>query len=136
MDTTLNVIIVAKVPYNLRHGFWFNLVLTTRPTGFSLAHLCQLFFLVWSASMVWSQNLVVCTPLNNPHTKNDSEMNCLATSILRHGLHRAILFLLPRHIFTALSVLSRIPWILLNNVLVNQLLGVYCGLRMSVLVFP
>ena len=95
MDTTLNVIIVAKVPYNLRHGFWFNLVtlLTTWLTGFGLVHLCQ-SFLVWSASMIWSQNLLVCMPLNSPHAKNNSEMNSLGTSILPRGLHCAVLFLL------------------------------------------
>ena len=96
MDTTLNVIIIAEALYNIRHGFRFNLVtvLTTRLTGFGLVHLCQPF-LVWSASMVWSQNLVVCVLLNNPHAKTDSEMNNLVTSILCHGLHCTLLFLLP-----------------------------------------
>ena len=53
MDTTLNAIIVAGVLYNVRHGFWFNLVmvLTAWLTRFNLAHLCQPF-LIWSASMV------------------------------------------------------------------------------------
>ena len=44
-------------------------------------------------------------------------------------------FFLPGYIFTALSVFSWIPWIVPNNVPVNQLFGVYSGLGMSVLTF-
>ena len=56
---TLNAIVVAEVLYNVRRGFRFNLVtvLATQLTGFGLAGLCRRF-LVWPASMVWSQNLV------------------------------------------------------------------------------
>ena len=48
----LNTIVVTKVFYNIRHGFWFNLVtvLAIQLTG--LAGLCRRF-LVWPASMVW-----------------------------------------------------------------------------------
>ena len=41
-------------------------------------------------------------------------------------------FFLLSHIFIALRELSWIPWNMLNNVLVNQLFGVYSGLGMSV----
>ena len=44
-------------------------------------------------------------------------------------------FFLPGYIFTALGVFSWIPWIVPNNVPVNQLFGVYSGLGMSVLTF-
>ena len=39
------------------------LILTMQLTGFSLAGLCCRY-LVWLASMVWPQNLIVCTLLN------------------------------------------------------------------------
>ena len=51
----LNAITVAEVFYNIRHGFWSDLVavLATQLTGFGLAGLCRRFF-VWPSSMVWS----------------------------------------------------------------------------------
>ena len=84
----LNAITVAEVFYNIRHGFWFNLVsmLATQPTGFGLAGLCRQF-LVWPASMVWPHNLIACTLLNAPHAKDDSEANGLSRYwSLRAGL--------------------------------------------------
>ena len=41
----LNVITAAEVFYNIRHGFWFNLVtvLATQLTGFGLAGFCRRF---------------------------------------------------------------------------------------------
>ena len=42
----LNAITVAEVFYNIRHGFWSDLVavLATQLTGFGLAGLCRRFF--------------------------------------------------------------------------------------------
>lgn len=69
----LNAIVVAEVYYNIKLGFWFNLVTTlaTQLTGFGLAGLCRRF-LVWPASMVWPQNLVACALLNTLHAEEDS----------------------------------------------------------------
>ena len=51
---TLNMTTVAEVLYNVRCGFWFNLVtvLAIQLTRFGLAGLCRRF-LVWPTSMVW-----------------------------------------------------------------------------------
>lgn len=69
----LNAIVVAEIFYNIKLGFWFNLVLTlaTQLTGFGLAGLCRRF-LVWPASMVWPQNLVACALLNTLHAEEDA----------------------------------------------------------------
>ena len=42
----LNVITAAEVFYNIRHGFWFNVItiLAIQLTGFGLAGLCRRFF--------------------------------------------------------------------------------------------
>jgi OPT family oligopeptide transporter len=68
----MNAIVVSEVFYGLKLGYWFNLtlVLATQLTGFGLAGLCRRF-LVWPASMVWPQNLVVCTLLNTLHAEDD-----------------------------------------------------------------
>ncbi|OCB90278.1 OPT oligopeptide transporter [Sanghuangporus baumii] len=134
----LNAIVVAEVFYNIKHGFWFNLVtvLATQLTGFGLAGLCRRF-LVWPASMVWPQNLVACTLLNTLHAEDDAESNGL--SRYRYYVMASVasffFFFFPGFIFTALSVFNWITWIVPNNVPVNQLFGVYSGLGMSVLTF-
>jgi hypothetical protein len=68
----MNAIVVSEVFYGLKLGYWFNLVLVlaTQLTGFGLAGLCRRF-LVWPASMVWPQNLVVCALLNTLHAEED-----------------------------------------------------------------
>ena len=70
----LNAIMMAQMYYGLRVGFWFQLVLVlaTQLTGFRLMGLCWRFF-VWLASMVWPQNLVVCTLLNMLHVEDDED---------------------------------------------------------------
>ena len=70
----INAIVVMQVYYSIDPGFWFSLllVLATQLTGFGLAGLCRRF-LVWPASMVWPQNLVVCTLLNTLHAEEDQE---------------------------------------------------------------
>ena len=70
----LNVIVVSEVYYKVVFGYWFSLtlVLATQLTGFGLAGLCRRF-LVWPASMVWPQNLVVCTLLNTLHAEDEDD---------------------------------------------------------------
>ena len=123
----LNAIVVAEVFYNIRYGFWFNLVtvLAMQLTGFGLAGLCRRF-LVWSASMVWPQDLVASTLLNTLHAEDDSETNGL--SRYRYYAMASVasffFFFLPGYIFAASSVSSWVAWIVPNNVPVKQLLGV------------
>ena len=75
--------------------------------------------------MDWPQNLVACTLLRTLHAEDDSETNGL--SRYRYYVVASVasffFFFLPGYIFTALSVFSWIPWIVPNNVPVNQLFG-------------
>ena len=50
------------------------LVLATQLTGFGLVGFCRRF-LIWPASMVWPQNLVVCTLLNMLHGRDDEDVH-------------------------------------------------------------
>lgn len=134
----LNAVVVAEVYYDIKLGFWFNLVLVlaTQLTGFGLAGLCRRF-LVWPASMVWPQNLVACTLLNTLHAEDDAETGGMPRYkyyFLMTGAAFAFFFL-PGFLFGALSIFSWICWIAPNNVPVNQLFGVASGLGMSVLTF-
>ena len=72
VPTALNAVVVAEVYYGVKLGYGFNamLILTTQLTGFSLAGLCRRY-LVWPASMVWPQNLIVCTLLNTLHAEEE-----------------------------------------------------------------
>jgi len=68
----INAVVVMQVNYSIDPGFWFTVlfVLSTQLTGFGLAGVCRRF-LVWPASMVWPQNLVVCTLLNTLHAEDE-----------------------------------------------------------------
>ncbi|KAH7875547.1 oligopeptide transporter [Lentinula edodes] len=155
----INAIVVSEIYYNQIWGYWFSLVLVlaTQLTGFGLAGLCRRF-LVWPASMVWPQNLVACTLLNTLHAEEEGEdleddeesRRWEATQSGQHGKRRTrrpitryrfflyitlfnfIFFFLPGFLFTALSIFSFICWAVPENVVVNQLFGVYSGMGMSV----
>ncbi|KLO10879.1 OPT oligopeptide transporter [Schizopora paradoxa] len=134
----INAIVVAEMYYNIRLGYWFNLVLVlaTQLTGFGLAGLCRRF-LVWPASMVWPQNLVACTLLNTLHAEDDEETGGLSRYkyyMMATGVAFGFFFL-PGFLFTALSVFSWVCWIAPKNVPLNQLFGVESGLGMSVVTF-
>ena len=70
----LNALVVADVYYHISIDFWFSLtlVLATQLTGFGLAGLCRRF-LVLPASIIWPQNLVVCTLLNTLHAEDEDD---------------------------------------------------------------
>ena len=72
VPTALNAVVVAELNYGVKLGYGFNalLILATQLTGFSLAGLCRRY-LVWPASMVWPQNLIVCTLLNTLHAEEE-----------------------------------------------------------------
>ncbi|KAI8978283.1 OPT oligopeptide transporter [Trametes punicea] len=138
VPTALNAVVVAEVNYDVKLGYGFNalLILATQLTGFSLAGLCRRY-LVWPASMVWPQNLIVCTLLNTLHAEEEDA---------RGGMSRfrffcyAVLgsffwFFLPGYLFQALSVFSFVCWIRPNDIVVNQLFGVSGGLGMSIITF-
>ncbi|KIY69806.1 oligopeptide transporter [Cylindrobasidium torrendii FP15055 ss-10] len=145
----LYAVIVAEIYYDLTLGYWFSLVLVlaTQLTGFGLAGMCRRF-LVWPASMVWPQNLVVCTLLNTLHAEEDGEdvVPDNEGMPIRKGISRFRFFMwvgafgffwafLPGFLFSALSVFSFICWAAPNNVPINQLFGVSSGLGMGILTF-
>ena len=70
----MGAIVTSQVHYGLSVNYWFQLVLVlgTQLTGFGLAGLCRQF-LVWSSSMVWLQNLVVCSLLCTLHSEDKEE---------------------------------------------------------------
>ena len=72
VPTALNAVVVAEINYGVKLGYGFNalLILATQLTGFSLAGLCRRY-LVWPASMVWPQNLIICTLLNTLHAEEE-----------------------------------------------------------------
>ncbi|KAG8748166.1 hypothetical protein FRC10_008899 [Ceratobasidium sp. 414] len=134
----MNVMIVSEHYYNIRLGPGFNicLMLATQLTGFGLAGICRRF-LVWPASMIWPQNLVVCTLLNTLHAEDDES---------GQGMTRYRFFIwvsiaafayqfLPGLLFTALSTFSYICWFRPRDIKLNQLFGVSSGLGMGVLTF-
>ena len=72
----INAIVTSQIYYGLSRDYWFQLmlVLATQLTGFGLAGFCRRF-LIWPASMVWPQNLVVCTLLNTLHGRDDEDVH-------------------------------------------------------------
>lgn len=63
---SINIVVVYEKFYGLRElGYWFGLTLTLamQLTGFGLAGICRRY-LVWPASIIWPQNLMVCALLN------------------------------------------------------------------------
>ncbi|CAE6432709.1 unnamed protein product [Rhizoctonia solani] len=135
----MNVIVVAEQFYHIRLGIGWNLclMLATQLTGFGLAGMCRRY-LVWPASMIWPQNLVVCTLLNTLHAEDD-ESGRGGITRFRFYLYVAIgTFVwqfLPGFLFTALSAFSWICWFRPKDIKINQLFGVYSGLGMGLLTF-
>jgi hypothetical protein len=87
-------------------------MIATQLTGFGIAGICRRY-LVQPASMIWPQNLVVCTLLNTLHAEDDEPA--------RGGITRFKFFLyvagaafvwqfLPGFLFMALSAFSWICW--------------------------
>ncbi|KAF8306444.1 OPT oligopeptide transporter [Clavulina sp. PMI_390] len=136
----LNPTVVAEKYYGIQLGLGFNflIVIGTQCIGLGIAGMCRRF-LVWPASLIWPQNLVACTLLNTLHAEDDEPSS-------RGGITRHQMFMwgvvgafvwswFPSYIFQALSVFSWVCWWKPNNVVINQLFGVYSGLGMGVLSF-
>jgi hypothetical protein len=68
----INAIVTSQMYYGLSKDYWFQLVLVLamQLTGFGLAGLCRRF-LIWPASVMWPQNLVLCTFLNTLHDEDE-----------------------------------------------------------------
>ncbi|TCD66757.1 hypothetical protein EIP91_000998 [Steccherinum ochraceum] len=134
----LFTVVVAEFNYGskLGYGFAATLVLATQMTGFGLAGLVRKF-LVWPASMLWPANLVTCTILNTFHAEEDNDRGGMTR--YRYFVYVTVgaffWFFVPGYLFTALSIFNWICWIAPQNIVINQLFGVYNGLGLSVLTF-
>ncbi|KIJ51353.1 hypothetical protein M422DRAFT_158620 [Sphaerobolus stellatus SS14] len=134
----LNATIVGSFFYNIRLGPWFELllVLSTQLTGMGLAGMCRRL-LVYPASMVWPNYLVLCTLLNTLHAEDDD----MSGGITRYRFFTYVaggaflFYFLPGYLFRALGFFSWICWIKPNNVLVNQLFGFNSGMGLSTITF-
>ncbi|PCH33359.1 OPT oligopeptide transporter [Wolfiporia cocos MD-104 SS10] len=130
--------ISIDVSYGLKLGYWFNtvLILATQLTGFGLAGFCKRL-LVWPASMVWPQNLIMCALLNTLHAEEDEPRGGISRFryLCYVGTGAFFWYFLPGYLFTALSVFSWPCWIAPNNVPVNQLFGFESGLGMGFVTF-
>lgn len=154
----INAVVVAEMDYKRPLSYWFSvvLVMATQMTGFGLAGLCRRV-LVWPASMIWPQNLVICTVLNTLHAEEDEGrggisryryfMYVILGSFIWFflpGEVSCVLFAPPAqtypvpvigYIFTGLSIFSWICWIRPDNIPLNQVFGVASGLGLSVVTF-
>lgn len=70
----LNFSVASDKFYGVEQGVGFDLLLvaTSNMIGFGVAGLCQKF-LVSPASMIWPQNLMLCTLLNTLHAEEDGD---------------------------------------------------------------
>ena len=68
----IDAIVSSQMYYGLSTDYWFQLVLVLamQLTGFGLAGFCRRF-LIWPASMVWPQDLVICALLNTLHGQDE-----------------------------------------------------------------
>ncbi|QRW03697.1 OPT oligopeptide transporter protein [Ceratobasidium sp. AG-Ba] len=127
----MNMIIVSEYYYNIRLGAGFNicLMLATQLTGFGLAGICRRF-LVWPASMIWPQNLVVCTLLNTLHAEDDESGQGITR--YRFFLYAAIAAFAYQFLPGFCLLLSRAFRTFAGS---GRLFGVSSGLGMGVLTF-
>ncbi|KAI0728567.1 OPT-domain-containing protein [Fomitopsis betulina] len=130
--------ISIDINYGRHFGYWFNtvLILATQLTGFGLAGMCKRM-LVYPASMIWPQNLIVCTLLNTLHAEEDEPRGGISRFryLVYVGTAAFVFYFLPGYLFTALSVFTWICWIKPDNVRINQAFGIYSGMGVSFLTF-
>lgn len=136
----MNCIIVqdSDVYYSDARSAGFNImfVISSQIIGFSLSGICRRF-LVWPASMIWPQNLVVSTILNTLHAEEDGIDGRMTRYRFFYlvGIGAFVWYWIPGFLFTALSAFSWVCWIWPRSTVVNTLFGVTSGLGMSVLTF-
>jgi OPT family oligopeptide transporter len=134
----LHAIVSADLWYNRRFGFGFDIlfILATQVTGFCLAGLCQRF-VIWPASMIWPEALVVATNLNAFHAEDEGFGGGISRIrfLVICAAGAAAYSWLPGFLFVGLSWFSWMCWILPGNKVVNQLFGVQSGLGMGILTF-
>ncbi|KDN40265.1 OPT-domain-containing protein [Tilletiaria anomala UBC 951] len=136
----LNAVIAQDSPifYNDPRpvGFAIMFTLSSVLFSFGLAGMCKRL-LVWPASMIWPQNLTVCTILNTLHAEEDGQDGRM-TRFKYFFIVLVAAFcwnFVPNFLFTGLSVFNWVCWIAPQNKYVNTLFGASNGLGMSVLTF-
>lgn len=157
----LHLIVAGQLFYKrtFEFGFAFLFVLTTQLTGFCIAGLARRF-VVWPASMIWPEALVVATNLNAFHAEEDSFQGGMSRiKFLCIVLGASMMYLwipgkfdpqtndecFDRHdicahwksgfLFTALGWFSWVCWIRPRSKVINELFGVNMGLGMGVFTF-
>ncbi len=136
----INAVVVQDSPlfYSASQpiGFAVLFTLTTICFAFGLAGVCRRY-LVWPASMIWPQNLVVSTILHTLHAEEDPKDG--KVSRFRYfSIVACAAFVwnfVPTFLFTALSSFNWVCWIAPTNIVVNTLFGASNGLGLSVLTF-
>ena len=136
----INAIVVQDSPrfYNDPRpiGFAILFALSSVCWSFGLAGFCKRF-LVWPASMIWPQNLIVCTVLNTLHAEEDGQDGRMT----RFKYFCLVLIgafcwnFVPQFLFMALSTFNWVCWIAPANPYINVLFGSSGGVGMSVLTF-
>ncbi|WWD18152.1 OPT family small oligopeptide transporter [Kwoniella shandongensis] len=122
--------------HNFGYGFAILFVLATQITGFTMAGISRRF-VVWPASMIWPQNLVIATNLNTFHAEEDGFTGGMSRFrfLIIAGIGAFVWYFVPGFLFTALSYFSYACWIAPSNPVVNQLFGVSTGLGMGIFNF-
>ncbi|SGY40017.1 BQ5605_C003g02310 [Microbotryum silenes-dioicae] len=123
----LNYSVASEVFYKIKYSFLFDflLVLSSCTLGFGIAGLYRRF-LVWPASLLWPQNLLLAALIATFHAEEDKEPDSVGIPRLRVFTYvivgAAIWYWIPGYIFQGLSAFS-------------FLFGVDTGLGMSLLTF-
>ncbi|TIB67791.1 hypothetical protein E3Q24_04023 [Wallemia mellicola] len=134
----MNVTVVTEMFYGHKLGAGFDILLfvSSQCIGFGLAGFCRRF-VVWPASLLWPQCLVVCTLLNTLHAEDDENDGSISRFkfFIIAGVSAAIWYFVPGFLFKALSWFSWICWIWPRSPTVNQLFGVFTGLGMGGMTF-
>lgn len=124
--------------YGISRPILFTILYTisTSMIGMSLAGMSRRF-LVWPASMVWPQNLVITTILNTLHAEDDAYDSSMSRfRFFSFVMGGAFLWnFVPSYLFNALSTFGWLCWIWPNNFIINTLFGTQTGLGLSVLTF-
>lgn len=126
--------------YKSDFGWGFDLVAiwSTQCIGFALGGICRRV-LVYPASMIWPQNLVMSTFLTNMHVNENHVINGWKISRLNFfgivGVTGFLWYWIPGYIWTGLSSFAWPTWIAPNNPKVNQVFGSTTGLGLLPITF-
>lgn len=124
--------------FKLEAGFKVLIVLCCQLLGFGVAGLSAPW-IVKPAEMIWPGVLSNCALLSTLHSRSNAIADGWKISRLRFFMYvlggAFVWYFFPGMIFTGLSYFTWICWIAPNNLVVNQLFGMYSGLGLSPITF-